>query len=329
MAKVSCKGCPNRRRCNAPTAQLRLNIPAVPGDLDGSARVAAFAFLSEQAKLRGDHVMPRTILTQGFQLGGRRVPLMGPQGIFKPAVCSLPLSITTVPAVAGRPRPYDDEYGYEGVRYHYREHGGPNHPDNVGLRRAMVDRVPLVYFHGHRPGIYHAEWPIYVVADDPMEMVFTVLTEEPALPEQTTVADAPRRAYLARMMTTRIHQSRFRDMVLEAYRETCAVCLLRHSELLDAAHILPDTHPLGEPIVPNGLAMCKLHHAAFDADILGVRPDMVIEVRDDVLREIDGPMLIHGLQGFDGQRLILPKRTEQRPNVEFVAQRYELFRQAG
>jgi putative restriction endonuclease len=75
--------------------------------------------------------------------------------------------------------------------------------------------------------------------------------------------------------------------------------------------------------------MCKLHHAAFDADILGVRPDMVIEVRDDVLREIDGPMLIHGLQGFDGQRLILPKRTEQRPNVEFVAQRYELFRQAG
>jgi hypothetical protein len=35
-------------------------------------------------------------------------------------------------------------------------------------------------------------------------------------------------------------------------------------ELLDAAHILPDGHPKGEPVVPNGLALCKLHHAAFD-----------------------------------------------------------------
>ena len=60
------------------------------------------------------------------------------------------------------------------------------------------------------------------------------------------------------------------------------VCRLRHWELLDAAHILPDKHPLGEPVVPNGLALCKLHHAAFDADILGVRPDLRIERRDQV-----------------------------------------------
>jgi putative restriction endonuclease len=302
----------------------------VSADLDGAARVAAFAFLSELAKLRGDHVMPRAVLAHGFRLGERRVPLLGPQGIFKPAVCSLPLSITTVPAVLGRPRPYEDDYGYEGVRYHYREQGGANHPENLGLRRAMVEQVPLVYFHGHRPGMYHAEWPVYVVADDPREMVFTVLTEEAVLLEtRATVTDAPRRAYLARMMMTRIHQSRFRLLVLEAYRGTCAVCRLRHSELLDAAHILPDTHPRGEPVVPNGLAMCKLHHAAFDADILGVRPDMVIEVRDDVLREVDGPMLRHGLQGFDGQRIIVPRRLEERPNEEFLAERYDRFRKVG
>jgi len=35
-------------------------------------------------------------------------------------------------------------------------------------------------------------------------------------------------------------------------------------ELLDAAHITPDTHPEGEPIVSNGLSLCKLHQAAFD-----------------------------------------------------------------
>jgi putative restriction endonuclease len=63
--------------------------------------------------------------------------------------------------------------------------------------------------------------------------------------------------------------------------------------------------------------------------VLGVRPDLIIEVRDDVLHEADGPMLIHGLQGFQGARLLVPRREEQRPNPVFLAERYELFRRAS
>ena len=59
-----------------------------------------------------------------------------------------------------------------------------------------------------------------------------------------------------------------------------------------------DRDPEGEPKVSNGLALCKLHHAAFDCHIIGVNPDYRVEVRVDVLEEIDGPMLEHGLQGF-------------------------------
>ena len=69
---------------------------------------------------------------------------------------------------------------------------------------------------------------------------------------------------------------------------------------VDAAHILPDGHPRGAPIVPNGLALCTLHHAAFDRHVLGVRHDLRVEIRLDVLEEEDGPMLEHGLQGFHG-----------------------------
>ncbi len=298
-------------------------------DVDSVVRVAAFNFLKQQATLHGGSVLPRRVLERGFEIDGRRVPLMGPQGIFKPAVCELPLSITTVPEIPGKERPYDDEPTYEGVHYRYRG-TDPGHPDNAGLRRAMVEHVPLVYFHGHRPGLYHAEWPVYVVGDDPARLTFTILTEdvsdvEPAV----TAADAPRRAYLATLMTKRLHQSLFRVRVLDAYEETCAVCRLRHWELLDAAHILPDKHPLGEPVVPNGLALCKLHHAAFDADILGVRPDLKIEVRHDVLREADGPMLKVGLQGFDGQIITVPRQKSLRPNLDFLAERYERFRKAG
>jgi len=40
-----------------------------------------------------------------------------------------------------------------------------------------------------------------------------------------------------------------------AYRQSCAICRLRHKELLDSAHILPDLHPLSEPVVSNGLSL--------------------------------------------------------------------------
>ena len=105
------------------------------------------------------------------------------------------------------------------------------------------------------------------------------------------------------------------------------MCRLGHVELLEAAHILPDTHPQGEAVVPNGLALCTLHYAAFDANILGIRPDYTVELRLDVLEGIDGPMLKHGLQEFQGQRLrVVPSAKHLRPNREFLEARYALSR---
>jgi putative restriction endonuclease len=301
----------------------------VAADIDSAVRVAAFEFLQRQTELHGGKVLPRRLLADGFLYRGVRVPLVGPQGIFKPAACELPLSMTTVPEIAGRARPYEDEFAYDGIRYRYRG-TDPEHPDNAGLRRAMRDQVPLIYFHGQQPGLYHAEWPVFVVRDDPDHLTFTILTEEMAVETpDALLAEPPRRAYLARLMSQRLHQTKFRVQVLSAYREMCAVCRLRHSELLDAAHILPDTDPRGEPIVPNGVALCGLHHSAFDADILGIRPDRVIEIRRDVLEEADGPMLRHGLQGFDNERILVPRNPAQQPNSEFLAERYARFKKAG
>jgi len=71
-----------------------------------------------------------------------------------------------------------------------------------------------------------------------------------------------------------------------------------------------DRDPLGEPIVSNGLALCKLHHAAYDGNFLTVTPEYRIEVRTEVLREKDGPMLKHGLQGLHGLKIHHPKRED-------------------
>ena len=54
-------------------------------DQDGRVRAQAFEFLRRQQDLHGE-VLPHAILARGFELEGRRVPLLGPQGIFKPAV---------------------------------------------------------------------------------------------------------------------------------------------------------------------------------------------------------------------------------------------------
>ena len=121
----------------------------------------------------------------------------------------------------------------------------------------------------------------------------------------------------------------FRERVLGAYRRTCSLCQLRHEELLDAAHIIPDGEPRGEPVIPNGLALCKLHHAVFDNNMIGIRPDLIVEIRQDIRRETDGPMLLHGLQGLHGSSITVPHEIRLRPAPDRLEGRYERFQQAS
>ncbi len=302
--------------------------------LDAQIRLAAFSFLDRYTSVNGE-LVPRSVLASGFVFDGERVALVGPQGIFKPVQIrtGIPLTITTAAVVPGRERPYEDEVTEDGLLLYRYRGTDPMHHENVGLRRAMAGSVPLVYLHGITTGSYLPQWPVYVVADDPASLSVTVAVDDPRAirPDLTVeVADEARRRYVTRLALHRLHQVAFRERVLRAYRQSCALCRLRHPELLDAAHILPDGHPLGEPVVPNGLALCKLHHAAFDRNILGIRPDLVIEVRRDILDEVDGPMLRHGLQALDGNSLVVvPRQAIQRPNPDNLEARYELFRHAG
>ncbi|STZ62557.1 HNH endonuclease [Mycolicibacterium tokaiense] len=150
-------------------------------------------------------------------------------------------------------------------------------------------------------------------------------------PDQVDVdLDSPMEGALKRYLLAetkrRLHQPLFASRVMLAYEVRCAVCALKHRELLDAAHILPDSEPLGLPVVPNGLALCKIHHAAYDQNILGIRPDLTIEIHHRLLDEIDGPMLRHGLQHHHEQPLMhIPKRRADRPDPERLAVRFARF----
>ncbi|MBI3749041.1 MAG: HNH endonuclease [Chloroflexi bacterium] len=300
------------------------------GEADREIRLRTFDWLTRQREESGESIS-RTAL-ETFSLDGRRIPLVGPSGIWKPAVCELPLSITTT--VGG---PYDDNFDRQAgtLRYAYRGLD-PEHRDNRGLRRAMIERVPIVYFHAIERGSYVAAYPVFVVEDHPEQLRFSMqvddlyAVESDALGALVVAEDAaePRRAYVTDTFRRRLHQAAFRERVIRAYAERCALCRLRHQELLDAAHITPDSDAEGEPVVSNGVALCKLHHAGFDRFFFAIRPDYVIDVRPSVLRESDGPMLVVGLQQIHGQLIHLPRRISDLPDRARLERRYEQFKLA-
>jgi len=297
-------------------------------ETDQQVRIKAFDWLSEQVAILGD-VLPRKLLEKGYIYQNEQFPLVSPQGIFKPKTLELPLSITTAPK-----GPYDDSFGEDGfLLYRYRG-TDPNHRDNIGLRKAFENGTPLVYFHGIVPGKYLAVWPVYIIADTPSNLTFKVAVDDSIgfsgdNFESIKVDSTPKRAYLTASVKMRLHQRQFREMVLDAYRSQCAFCRLKHIELLDAAHIIPDIETDSQSTVDNGISLCKLHHAAFDSFILGISPDYIIHVRKDVLDEEDGPMLKHGLKALHSKKMILPSSNFLWPNQEYLERRYFKFNDAA
>ncbi|MFQ5506459.1 MAG: HNH endonuclease [Planctomycetota bacterium] len=300
----------------------------------------AFEYLS-QLSLECDEILPWARLVRGFEFRGQRVPLVSQNGIFKPRILAYPISLRTTPPKFGWPRPYDDQFDEEGMlHYAFRDTSKPQaRADNARLSEAAELGLPLIYFHGVFKGQYLAAWPVFVERIDTVREVFLVRCDQPLpaisvesgpsaslLREEGSQAEY-RRRYVTTEVLRRMHQQSFRHRVLRAYRKHCAVCRLRHSELLDAAHILPDSEG-GEAVVPNGISLCKLHHAALDHEVLGLRPDYIIEIRSDILEEIDGPMLEHGQQKLHGLRLHLPHRSAEHPNPEWLEERYARFRMA-
>jgi len=263
-----------------------------------------------------------------FEYDGHSLPLMDRQrGIRKPAGMEAALSIRTVFTEPGGTPPYADAAGPDGlIRYKYRGND-PLHPENKALRRAYLDGLPLIWFVGIAPAQYKPVYPVWIVGDEPEQLQFAIALDQGQRlikPGEDIGADTKR--YMERLNQVRLHQPMFRARVLAAYDSHCALCRLGHVELLDAAHIIPDGRPHGDPVVPNGLAMCKIHHAAYDRNILGVRPDLVVDVRQDILDEIDGPMLRHGLQEMKGLRITVPSSRRSRPDRMRLEERYEEFR---
>lgn len=297
---------------------------------DAQVRAAMFTHLAELSARHPEGVTSAEL--NAFSVGGHPLKLVVQPGIWKPADLEAALTIRTTYTAPNQMPPYQDDIAAGGlIKYAYRG-TDPMHSDNRALRTAMQQQRPLAYFVGIAKGVYQAHFPVFIVSERPAEMAFLVAVDEAQRlvdPELLDALTPDRRSYLERLIRVRLHQPVFRARVLQAYEKQCAVCRLKHPDLLDAAHIIRDVDEGGLPVVPNGLSLCKIHHAAYDRNIIGVRPDLVIDVRTDILAEVDGPMLKHGIQEMDGVQLTVPRQRNAQPNPDNLARRYEEFRAAS
>jgi putative restriction endonuclease len=299
-------------------------------DLDAELRQRAIEWLKARTNDGLGFISSQELLD--FTFRGDAFRLMDPQrGIRKPARLSAALSIRTVYRAVGQERPYDNGVGSDGLlRYRWRGED-PDHPDNRALRAAAARQLPLIWFVGVGPGVYQVVAPVWLLWEEPAKQQFVIDPDVArGLVAPNSHLEESLRRYITRETRQRLHQPVFRATVLRAYNVRCAVCSLRHPELLDAAHIVPDREEGGIASVRNGLAMCKIHHAAYDSRILGVRPDLIVEIRSDLLDEIDGPMLKYGLQGRHRQRLMsIPTTRAERADPSLLETSYSDFLTSG
>lgn len=304
----------------------------MPDAVDQELRAAAFAALARITAGTGG-VIRRQEMSTGFEFRGERIPFANVQkGIWRPRHLGrdgAALSITTAAPKPGTAPKYDDQIGSDDGWFEYRYEGNdPATWTNVAVRRAMTTGAPLIYFYGLVPGVFEAMWPVYINGDEPDALTFHLAVDTATAGAQSVFnggSSAPLKAYATVTAKRRLHQHKFRHLVLGAYRQQCAVCRFRKVPLLEAAHILPDRDERGLPEIPNGLSLCRIHHGAYDLGILGVSPAYQVHIRKDVLDEKDGPMLLHGLQEMQDQPIHVPSRADHKPNRKYLEERFEQF----
>lgn len=281
-----------------------------------------FNRLAELVADRG--VVTRAELETLEVAGQKRRIIDRSKGIWNPRAFLGTLSIVSSPDSGYS----DTQVGRSLVAYDYQK--DTTEGDNVKMRRAFELGLPIILLRKIRDGVYVPVFPAYVIADDAVNRKFLIALDESLRSVSDPLHLKPiERVYAERSMKQRLHQPEFRGRVMLAYGQQCTVCSLKHGRLLDAAHIIGDDKPHGDPAVDNGLSLCKIHHAAYDANLLGISPDYMVRINSEIMEETDGPMLQHGLQEMDGRSLTLPKRRADRPSRERLAERFNEFRAAS
>ena len=290
------------------------------GDVDVEIRRRVFEWLADRRQAGSDVLSRREL--EAFAIGDRRIPLVGPSGIWKPAACEPP-SLD----YHDHPRPIF-RLVRRGRRYPpiFIPRIGPGasrqrRPAPCLAPTSAVGLLPCAgaglvcrgvpRFRGRRRSLAA---DVHDAGGRSRGSVHRGSVPEPAGGRASCVCDPNRSTATPSDGLSRAGHSGLPGSMLCAHYGTWHCWMLRTSLLHSDAE--------GEPVVSNGVALCKLHHAAFDGLFFAIRPDYRIEVRPSILAESDGPMLVVGLQQIHDKQILLPRRDDQRPDPQRLDRRY-------
>ena len=294
-------------------------------------RTAAGIALQKLIQSKGTDVLTWNEIHQGFQVDGQTIQFASRAlGIFKPKELhdGAALSIRqALPSRSGRAAPYNDREIADGtVIYKLQGDGKPSHHNRL-LEQACARRLPIILFRGLADSLYETLYPVFVEDLSYTKGEVFIVFDKPERTQSSQsniVAEPLQVEYGVGTRRTRLHQQAFRKLVLGAYGLRCALTNLPMVDLLQAAHIIRDSDG-GEASVQNGIAMSTFHHAAYEANLMGIDPDGRIHLSDRITEVRDGPMYDYGLLQLDGKQMRFPVYPEHRPNPDFLAVKFEQF----
>jgi putative restriction endonuclease len=156
--------------------------------------------------------------------------------------------------------------------------------------------------------------------------VLEIATTEERVPEHLLQALPAERQIVIRTVAIRRRAGDFHDRVLSAYEHHCAVCDLQ-LDLLEAAHIIPVGSPGSNDNTSNGMALCVLHHKAYDRGLVGVDEKYQVLLNDEVITRLRRDGKVHGLDEFRKAlrpEIRLPVSIVNRPRPEYLRRGMEL-----
>lgn len=177
----------------------------------------------------------------------------------------------------------------------------------IAFRQAFLIDYALASASLHQGGRAHRDMALLNNLD--------TLTDE-----QIDLVVNPERRAIIRTITTKYRSRRFRAGVLDAYAHRCAFCRVQLS-LLDAAHILPVSAPGSTDEVVNGVALCKLHHFAYDENLVSFDANYRIAVSQARVSDLQSLGRHGGLARFEAgirPELSLPAERRHHPSAAYV-----------
>ncbi|MBB3762274.1 MULTISPECIES: HNH endonuclease [Xanthomonas] len=147
-----------------------------------------------------------------------------------------------------------------------------------------------------------------------------VLNELPLLGVAENGGYAPR-PKVASTILRAYREADFSRRVLAAYSSRCAMCGIQ-LKLIEAAHIVPVAAPFSTDMTCNGVALCALHHKAYDTNLVSIAEDYGVQISEARVAELRDANLAGGISSFANglqQFISLPADRRDYPSVDNIA----------